>query len=332
MSPLPCAAETIALSRMITRARATALLLGGAALGALPVRGRAQSAGTIRIAAIPTENAAGPYYAKDMGFFSKAGLDVDISSMPSAAAIAAAVSSGAIDIGYNAVDVLASIHQKNIPLVILAPGGEYLSSANFKIAAVVVPTNSTARQAKDLNGKIVASNGLRSFGEEAARVWIDKNGGDSTTCKYVEIPFPAMPAALATGRIDAALVTEPFLTVALKTARALGFGYDGIAKHFLVGAWVATPQWANAHPDLVKRFQDVMHDTAIWANASQAQTGGILARDMKFDPALISVMVRARYAEQLTPALVQPLIDVSAKFNGFRSYPARDLLYTPSRS
>jgi NitT/TauT family transport system substrate-binding protein len=315
----------------ITRARAAALLFGGAALGALPLPVRAQTSSTIRIATIPTENAAGPYYASDMGFFAKAGLDVEIQSLASAAAVAAAVSSGAVDVGYNAVDVLASIHQKNIPLVVLAPGGEYLSTANFKIAAMVVPAGSTARLAKDLNGKIVASNGLRSFGEAAARVWIDANGGDSTTCKYVEIPFPTMPAALDAGRIDAALITEPFLTVAAKTARVLGYGYDGISKHFLVGAWVATPQWASAHPDLVKRFQAVMHDTAVWANANQAKTGDILAKDLKFDPALVATMVRARYTEQLTPALMQPLIDISAKFNSFKSFPAQDLIYTPPR-
>ena len=110
----------------ITRARAAALLFGGTALGALPLPVRAQTSSTIRIATIPTENAAGPYYASDMGFFTKAGLDVEIQSLASAAAVAAAVSSGAVDVGYNAVDVLASIHQKNIPLVVLAPGGEYL--------------------------------------------------------------------------------------------------------------------------------------------------------------------------------------------------------------
>ena len=137
-----------------------------------------------------------------------------------------------------------------------------------------------------------------------------------------------MPAALDAGRIDAALITEPFLTVATKTARVLGYGYDGISKHFLVGAWVAAPQWASAHADLVKRFQAVMHDTAVWANANQAKTGDILAKDLKFDPALVATMVRARYTEQLTPALMQPLIDVSAKFNGFKSFPAQELIYT----
>lgn len=312
----------------ITRARASALLFGGVALCAGASPGRAQTSATIHLATIPTENAAGPFYAKDMGFFVKAGLDVDIQSLPSAAAIAAAVSSGAIDIGYCAVDVLASIHQKNIPLVALSPGGEYLSTENFRIAAVVVPATSTAKLAKDLNGKVIASNGLHSFGEEAARVWIDTNGGDSSTVKWVELPFPSMPAALDTGRVDAAFITEPFLTVATKNARVLGYGYDGISKHFLIGTWVATPQWASAHADLVKRFQTVMHDTAVWANANQAKTGEILAKDLKFDPALVSTMVRSRYSEQLTPALVQPLIDISAKFNAFKTFPSQDLIYT----
>lgn len=42
-------------------------------------------------------------------------------------------------------------------------------------------------------------------------------------------------------------------------------------------------------------------------------------------------MVRARFAEALTPALIQPMIDVSSKYNGFKAFPAQDLLYTSSR-
>jgi hypothetical protein len=38
-------------------------------------------------------------------------------------------------------------------------------------------------------------------------------------------------------------------------------------------------------------------------------------------------MTRARFGEQLTPALMQPLIDVAAKFGGFNPFPARELIY-----
>jgi hypothetical protein len=42
-------------------------------------------------------------------------------------------------------------------------------------------------------------------------------------------------------------------------------------------------------------------------------------------------MTRVRFGEQLTPTLMQPFIDVFAKYNGFSAFPARELIYAPSR-
>ena len=39
----------------------------------------------------------------------------------------------------------------------------------------------------------------------------------------------------------------------------------------------------------------------------------------------------AQLAEQLTPALLQPVVDVSAKYNNFNRFPAEEILYTPGR-
>ena len=41
-------------------------------------------------------------------------------------------------------------------------------------------------------------------------------------------------------------------------------------------------------------------------------------------------MVRSHYAEELTPALMQPGIDASAKYNSFTTFPASELL-VPAR-
>jgi NitT/TauT family transport system substrate-binding protein len=316
---------------MMTRGRAAALLAGGAALGALATRAGAQTPASIKLATVPTDGASAPYYAKDLGYFAKAGLEVEISTMPGAAAIAAAVTSGAIDIGYSPVDGLASIHEKGIAAVVITPASEYISPMMTRSVGLVVPANSTVQQAKDLNGKVVASNGLHSFGEEGAKSWIDHNGGDSTTIKWIELPFPAMAAALEAGRVDAVYPTEPFLAASKKIGRVLGYGYDTIAKHFIIGTWYTTPQWAKDHLDIVNRFRTVMHETNVWANANQAQSGEILAKYLKIEPATVATMVRAHYAEQLSPALMQPLLDVSAKYNGFKSFPAQELIYTPGR-
>lgn len=317
--------------RTVTRAHGLALLGGAAALGSLARPGLAQTTVTLRLATVPTDGASAPYYAKELGYFAKAGLDVDITSMPAASAIAAALTGGAIDIGYSPVDVLAGIHQKNISLVIIAPASEYVSPAMQRSVALVVPANSTVQQAKDLSGKVVASNGLHSFGEEGARAWIDANGGDSNAVKWVEMPFPTMPAAIEAGRVDAVYVVEPFLTGARKNGRVLGYGYDSIAKHFTIGTWYTTPQWAAEHPDVVKKFADVIHETNVWANKNPGLSGDILAKVMKLDPAVVATMIRAHYAEQMTPAVMQPLLDTAAKYNGFKPFPVQELIYKPAR-
>jgi len=56
----------------------------------------------------------------------------------------------------------------------------------------------------------------------------------------------------------------------------------------------------------------------------------ILAKYTRIAPAVIAAMARSHYAEELSAVQVQPLIDLSAKYNGFRTFPARELFFTPS--
>jgi NitT/TauT family transport system substrate-binding protein len=311
---------------MMKRGRAAALLLGSTALWSLPSTGRAQDAAPLRIGTFAVENGMQPFYAKDVGFFSAAGITADVQLLPGSSAIAAGVVSNSIDVGYGALDVLATIHAKSIPIVVIAPGGEYLAPVTTRVAAIMVPANSTIAHARDLNGKTIAANSLHSLADAVPRLWVDQNGGDSTTLKFVEMPFAAMPAAFDAGRVDAALISEPFLGTAAKSARVLVYGYDCIAKHFLLGAYFTTPQWAKDHADEIARFRTAMRRAAGWANANPAKSGELLAKYTKIDPTVIATMTRARFGEALTPALMQPLIDVAAKFGGFSAFPAQELI------
>jgi NitT/TauT family transport system substrate-binding protein len=312
----------------MTRARATALLAGGAALGALPIPALAQ-AQPLHLATIALESASEVLYARDMGFLSKAGLDPDIQLMVNGTAIAAAIVSKSIDIGYVTLDALASIHQKGIPLVVVAPCTEYLSPTTT--GALMVAADSAIHQAKDLNGKIIAVVALNGVTHLAIQAWMDQNGGDSKSVKYVELPQPSVTAALAAGRVDAAYAGEPFITMAKKTARVLIYGTDGIAKHYLSSAWIASPQWATDHPDVVNRFVSAIHETAVWATKNPAKAAELFAGYSKQDPAIVAATARVRFVENLTPALMQPIIDVSAKYNGFKSFPAQEIIYARPR-
>jgi NitT/TauT family transport system substrate-binding protein len=303
-----------------------AFLGAAAAVEMAPVRARAQASGTLRVAVPPSEDAAAIHFADEMGFLAKAGLSVDIQTMQNNPAIAAAVASGAVDIGHGGVDTLAAGYSKGIPLRVIAPSGEYVSPQMERGAGLFVPSGSPVRLARDLNGKTAAVAGLHSLTMTATCAWVDTHGGDSSTMRFVEVPFPSMAAALASGRVDAAFITEPFLDDALKSGRALAYGFDSIARHFLVAAWFADTAWIQANRDTVARFSRAMHETALWANRHPDQGSAIFVKFTKMDPAVVAKMVRGHFAEQMAPALMQPLIDAAAKYNGFAAFPAQELM------
>jgi NitT/TauT family transport system substrate-binding protein len=281
---------------------------------------------TLRIVVIPVDGMAEVYYARDMGFFKKAGLDVEIQPITNGAAIISAVVSGAADIGGSNVSSIAIAYKQHIPLTIVGTGGVYNTAAPTSIC--MVAKNSLLRSAKDLNGKIVGTNGLRNIAEFAPRAWIDKNGGDSSTVKFVELPFSDMGTALTEGRIDAAVVIEPFIPDAMAGGRLLSNCFDGVATRYALTGFFATSAWAKAHPSVVARFQDVMRSTALWAKNNHAASAAILSKETHVAPELIGRATRSEYGTDLDAALFQPVIDVTAKYGGlFTSFPASELLY-----
>jgi ABC-type nitrate/sulfonate/bicarbonate transport system substrate-binding protein len=306
------------------RPRACAAALA-VVLSGLPLLGYAQEA-TIKIATIPIDTGAEAFYARDQGFFKKAGLDASIERITNGPAITAAVVSGAVDIGFSNLVSLAIAFKKGVPITLIAPAGMYSSKAPTSTCQVAL--NSPIKTAKDMNGKIFATNGLKNIGEFGPRAWIDANGGDSSTVKFVEMPFPDMAGALTQGRIDAAVMAEPTMTEAKGQTRFLSNCYDGIGPTYMIGAYFTTSAWATAHPDLVRKFQTAMRDTAIWANKNTAASAVILARESKMNPEIAAKMYRAVYPEKLEVSAIQPVINVTAKYGGLpAAFPATDMMF-----
>ena len=75
----------------------------------------------LKIGVIPIESAAEAFYAVDMGFFKKQGLDVELQMMQNGSAIAAAVAGGSLDIGFADTISIATAHARGLPFIYLAP-------------------------------------------------------------------------------------------------------------------------------------------------------------------------------------------------------------------
>jgi NitT/TauT family transport system substrate-binding protein len=304
--------------------------LAGAALAgfsstALPVRGQALQ--TLRIQSIPFDAGSEAFYAKELGFFAKQGIDAVVSPVSNGPAIAAAVASGAVDIGFSNALSIETAYKKGLPFVFIAAAAIYSSAAPSSV--VMVPKDSPARTAKDLNGKTIGVNGLKNIAEYAPALWMDKNGGDSSTVKFVEISPGETPAALEQHRIDAANLAEPQITQAKASSRIFAKAYDALGDGWMIAGYFAMRPWADAHPDLVRKFQSAIRETAVWANANPDKSADILAKIAKLEPSIVRASVRAKFGESLSAAAIQPTIDLAARYKLLDAFPASELIYTP---
>lgn len=284
-----------------------AFLLSGTASAPRPVLA-ADSALVVGTAGKETD--AEVYYALDMGFFKKYGLNVEIQTLPNGAAVASAVASGALQIGDSNTLSLATARQKGLPFVIFAPGALYSSASPTTALAVAV--NGPVKTAKDLNGKILAGVSLGGLDQLSLEAWLDKNGGDSAASKYVELPPAQMVAALERGAVAAVSLPDPALDAAVTggTVRIIGNNYDAVAKTFMITGWFATSDWLAKNPDVAKKFSAAMAETADWANANHDRAAEILLKYTKID----SHKSHVRFARALTGAIVQPVLDAGAQY------------------
>jgi ABC-type nitrate/sulfonate/bicarbonate transport system substrate-binding protein len=311
------------------RQQAISTVLGGAALlGGRPLGASAADAVPLRIALLPVDPAACAYYAKDLGYFNDAGIAADIQVIQSGSAVVAAVVAGSLDIGWSNPISVAAAHLRGIPIVAIAAGGVYV--AHDPTAAIVVPKNSQLKIAKDFNGTTMACSGLKTVGQWGPAAWIDKNGGDSSTMKFVEMPFPEMPQALAQNRVDSAFSAEPFITMGKDSSRVFVDALVAVAPRFSFGVWVATRQWAETHRDIISKFTQVMSRTAAWANTHHDASAAILAEFGKIDPAVAKAMKRITYATRLENSDIQPVLDLATHYGTLPSIvPADQIVFKP---
>jgi NitT/TauT family transport system substrate-binding protein len=310
-------------------ARACIVFVAVMCTGAHAVRAQTPPPAQLKIALVPSDTAAQVYYAVDLGLFAKAGINADVAGMNSGPAIAAAVSSGAIDIGFSNFVSLATAHERGLGFTMVAPANLSITGAPT-VGILSIAKTSPVKTGKDLNGKTVAVDGLNTVAMLGVRNWIDTNGGDSASVHFVELPFAEMPEALKTGRVDAAsmnLTADPQLGTPSDPLRMLAPVFDALAPRFTFSAWFSTKEWVAKNPVLAKKFAAVMKDAAVWANAHHKESAAILAKYLKQTPAQIEGVTRVVYGTDFSPQMIQPSIDLAAKYGSIKkSFPATEFL------
>lgn len=310
----------------------TAFLAGALSLGTIGLPGRAasQSLTKIRIAGSPDQDIVGALWGAQSGLFEKNGLDVELTRMNSGAAVAAALLGGSLEIGKSSMFGLITGHVKGVPFVIEAPAAIYRSDAPD--AALVVAKDSPVRRAVDLNGKTLSVPALGDFFTIANSAWIDQNGGDSRTVKFLELPHRAAAEAIAAGRVDAATLAEPILNdaVASGKCRILGHSLDAIGKRFIVTCYFCSADYASKNADVLGRFRTAIFEANAYADAHQREMMPIIAKYSGVDISVIASMPQTMVgslAMLRDPRMIQPLIDAAVKYKAIaQDFPAKTLI------
>lgn len=208
----------------------------------------------IKIGYIPILDCSQIYVASELGYFSKKGLDVELTPFSSGSAIIQALSSGAIDVGFANLATVV-FYEKSSPRLLRLAGGTRMDK-NHSEAGLVVSDDAGIVRIADLKGKTIAVNSRRNIVDLALIKAVNTSGLSANDINLVELPFKDMEVAVRARRVDAATLPEPLLSSALKTP-----GLRNLGDHFVIAfgdvystGYFAMQNSSNAKPEVIVKF------------------------------------------------------------------------------
>jgi NitT/TauT family transport system substrate-binding protein len=224
----------------------------------------------LNVAVVPALDSAGFFVALYGGVFAREGLHVNFTPATSSDTVINAQVKGQYDItGGNYVSYIQAeaAHQANLEIFaeasVMEPGTQ----------GIYVMPGSPIKSLADLKGKTVAINAPKNILYLLAASVLAEHGLPANSVTFVtDIPFPATPAALKAGKIDAAVLPEPFASVAQQSDGAVPLVDldQGATTNFPVAGYVVTKQWAAKYPHTLAAFDKALEEGQQIADSNRA--------------------------------------------------------------
>lgn len=239
----------------IASAVSMSLLLAGCGTPAEPTGD--SGAIDVTIGVMPGADLAPLYLGVKQGFFLEEGINLTINSLAaSSTAILGAVDSGRYDFGYaDALSIMVAL-EGGSAIDVISGAAASSGDPTFDYAALIVRADSDIASIADLQHRSVSTDALFSTNELVLRSAIDAAEAGSATVKWHEIPFIDATRAVNDGKVDAALVVEPFATAArLEGMRVISYPYAAFNPRLTVSAYYASSATVADDPELVEKFR-----------------------------------------------------------------------------
>jgi len=304
------------MRRTLVALLAAATLLGVAACNSNESGGGTPASGPdkVNVGVIPIVDVAPIYLGKQQGFFSSRNIDLNLQLAQGGAAIVPAVVSGQYQFGFSNVISLLLAQKNGLPLKVVSNGVTSTGVDKADFGGLVVNGDSPIQRPKDLVGKTVAANTLRNIVDTTVRESVRKDGADPAGVKFVEMPFPDMPAALKGNKVDAIFVVEPFLSAAkAQGGRVIASSYVDAAKDLVVALYFTSTDLMSKNPDLVKRFKEAMAESLAYADAHPDEVRNVLATYTAIKPEQAKGLTLPKWPAEINKASVEALAALAVK-------------------
>lgn len=265
----------------------------------------------VKVGAIPIVDVAPLHLGKAKGFFQEQNIEVEVVNTTGGSIAVTGVVSGQFDFAFGNVVSLIQARSQNIPVKAVTVGNASTGKPGEDFGGVVVPPDSPIKDAAGLAGKNIAINNLNNITDTTTRASIRKAGGDASNIKWTELPFPEMPAAVMGKRVDAAMVVEPFFTIAQNQgARVVAYNFAEAIPNMTVAAYFATEQTISQKADLTGRFKTAMDKSLKYAQEHPDEARQVLQTYTKIDPAVAAKIVLPAWPAEINRESVQTLADL----------------------
>nr|WP_223168013.1 ABC transporter substrate-binding protein [Nonomuraea sp. SYSU D8015] len=187
---------------------------------------------------------------------------------------------------------------------------------------LMVPNNSPIRGITDLRGKRIAVATLKSVSTLTTEAVLAIAGLTRKNVHFSKMPLTEMIAALENGTVDAAWLTEPFITSygTKFGGRTLHDVMSGQTEDWPIAGWAASAEYTKSHPREVAAFQRAMQKAQLDAAEDRQLVASMLPNVIKIDAKTAGIISLGIFPIDLHPGRIQRVADVMQEYDYIESH------------
>lgn len=234
------------------------------------------SSDTVTIGYLPSDHDAALFVADAQGQYENEGINTRLVQFNNGGDLMTAMASGDVDVGYVGITPVLSSIEKGVPVKVI-------SAAQTEGSGIVVAKDSGINSVSDLAGKKVATPGEASIQHMLLTYYLTQNGMSIKDLKVSAMKVPSMNDALRTGKIDAMITFEPYVTIAKENGAKELIDSSEILPDHPCCVVVASDKFISDYPNETQKIVEIHKNATEFINNNTDEAAGLLPDNIVSD-------------------------------------------------